>query len=123
MKFQIPVILLIISLSLITPALALKNNDDQTITPIIFHDPVTKNYIYIESDGRHVTSFATDGTLLWHRNPFIDADLKPYRVTKPVIRSIERVKNLNNWIVIRFNSSQFISIDAESGDSTPLGQR
>jgi hypothetical protein len=32
-----------------------------------------------ESDGRHLTAIASDGKLLWIRNPFEDRHLCPYR--------------------------------------------
>lgn len=121
MKGLLP-ILTLISLCVVMPARAMRNNDNQTILPFVFHDPLTKDYIYVESDGRHITAFTPDGVVLWHRNPFKDAHLKPYRFTKPVIYSVERSKISKN-IVITFNSSQMVDLDYKTGSSTFLGQR
>jgi len=97
----------------------LLNNDDATIKPIIYQDPVTANYFYVESDGRHITAFTPTGEILWHRNPFVDSGMEPYRCTKPVIRSIQRE---NNKIGIIFNSSQGGILDEKNGDFVFMGQ-
>lgn len=96
-----------------------KNNDSQTIEPIIFHDTDKNFYVYVESDGRHITAFTSAGKILWHRNPFIDSHLHPYRCTKPIIEYIGRDKR---GLGIRFNSSQFGSLDEKTGDFDFEGQ-
>ena len=97
------------------------NNDKDTITPLVFHDAVTGNYFYVESDGRHVTAFTPDGKLLWHRNPFVDAHLEPYRYSKPTIHWIGRDK-YEHKLAIRFISSQFGFLDEKTGDFQWQGQ-
>ncbi len=98
------------------------NNETQTIKPLIFRDPVTQNYFYVESDGRHVTAFAPDGRILWHRNPFVDANLAPYRKSKPVIVWIGRSLNDKGSLGISFNSSQFGRLNEATGDFHFEGQ-
>ena len=123
MKIRLTTLIFGLCLFLISNLCALRNNDTQTITPIVFLDSVSKLYFYVESDGRHVSAFTSEGTLLWNRDLFVDAKLEPYRFTKPVILSIERKNNLNGIIMITFNSTQMISIDANSGEPTILGRR
>jgi hypothetical protein len=96
------------------------NNDDETIRPFGFIDPVTGNCFYVEADGRHVAAYAADGELIWRRNPFVDANMKPYLFTKPVILEIGR--NRFRELIILFNSSQGGSLDDKTGDFKFGGQ-
>ena len=96
------------------------NNDDASIKPLTFLDTHSHVLYYVESDGRHVTAIANDGKLFWHRNPFVDAKLEPYRYTKPMIRSISSPGG--SRIAITFDSSQFGSLDSKTGDFTFGGQ-
>ncbi len=98
------------------------NNDDATIKPMVFHDDITGNYFYVESDGRHITAFAPDGKILWHRNPFVDAHLQPYRCTKPIIKWIGRDQYRQHKLAIAFNSSQAGTLDDKTGDFQFAGQ-
>lgn len=103
------------------PACVWINNDSQTITPLIYKDPKTGGFIYVESDGRHVTAFSSEGILLWQRNPFEDAHLWPYRVSKPVIVQIEEFPE-SNELSVQFNSSQFGALNKTTGDFRFGGQ-
>ncbi len=96
------------------------NNDDESIKPLTFLNTNSHVLYYVESDGRHVAAIAKDGKLLWHRNPFVDAKLEPYRYSKPVIRSISSPGG--SRISIVFNSSQFGSLDPKTGDFRFGGQ-
>jgi hypothetical protein len=102
---------------------ALRNNDTETIAPLVFHNKDSVNYIYIESDGRHVTAFSPIGKILWHEDLFVAAGLKPYRVTKPVIWTIQRTKYSPTGLSVTFNSTQEVSLDPDTGKSTQLSQR
>lgn len=103
------------------PACVWSNNDSESITPIIHKDSKTGTYFYVESDGRHITAFSSEGTLLWRKNPFEDANLWPYRVSKPIIVSVEDFPE-SNILLIRYNSSQFGSLNKATGKFTFGGQ-
>lgn len=89
---------------------------------------------YVESDSRHVAAIDPRGKLLWNRDPFVDAKLKPYRNQHPVIVLIgppvewmlkgpwiEKSK-ATRFVRINFDSSQFGILNAETGDFIFLGQ-
>ncbi len=96
------------------------NNDNETIKPILYRDKNTGILIIVDSDGRHVTA-KKFGLVLWRRNPFVQGQMKPYRVTKPVIVSVE--KGRRDWhIDIVFNSSQFGEMNLLTGNFEWLGQ-
>src|SRR5579864_5869670 len=38
--------------------------------PFLLKDPRSGSFLYVESDNRHMSAIAPDGTLLWHRNLF-----------------------------------------------------
>ena len=42
-------------------------------------DKQTDTLLYLERDGRHLAAISPAGKILWLRNPFVDADLCPYR--------------------------------------------
>lgn len=96
-------------------------NDDETIKPLTFVHPTSRVIYYVESDGRHISAIAPAGKLLRHRNPFLDAKPQPYRYSKPVIRWIGLIPQTSD-LSISFNSSQFGSLDAKTGDFIFLGQ-
>ena len=102
--------------------------------PRTFKDDRTGVLFYVESDGQHVTAINGGGTILWHRDPFVDAGLKPYwRTAWPVIDSIgktsdKRVETMKErgkkgpFIELGYNSSQFGLLDVTTGEFTFLGQ-
>ena len=92
------------------------NNDEATIKPLTFVDTQSRVLYYVESDGRHVSAIAADGKLLWHRNPFVDAKLQPYRFRKPIIVWIGLDESRGNSLAISFNSSQFGLLNAKTGE-------
>ena len=92
-----------------------------------FKDKESGITFYVESDGRHVAALNAEGKILWHRDPFVEAKLEPYRFERPVIvfigqphpTSIEDRKG--KFIAISFNSSQFGILDVATGNFTFLG--
>ena len=82
----------------------------------------------VARDGRHVIARSHDGRLLWKRNSFVDAKMKPYRVSRPRINFIDKAKS--SWLIgesgsyigIGFDSSQFGIINTETGNFRYLGQ-
>ena len=38
--------------------------------PFLLRDPRSGSFLYVESDGRHMSAIAPDGSLLWHRDLF-----------------------------------------------------
>ncbi|MCE9609574.1 MAG: hypothetical protein K8R23_05130 [Chthoniobacter sp.] len=98
-------------------------NDQQTVEPKVLTDAKTRITYYLESDGRHVSAIAPDGKILWHRDPFNDAKLWPYRVSKPVITYFKFAeKAAKPAIAINFNSSQFGTLDLTTGSFQYEGQ-
>lgn len=53
--------------------------------PQAYLDPISGISFRVESDGRHVDAIDKDGKRLWVRNPFVDANLCPYRSAHPFI--------------------------------------
>jgi len=106
----------------IPKAISLHINDDETVPPQVLVHPETHVLYVLESDGRHITAITPEGKILWHRNPFEDAGLVPYRVTKPVIRYFAFMKDNPQKIGIGFNSSQGGLLDVTTGDFTWQGQ-
>lgn len=83
----------------------------------------------VARDGRHVTARASNGRLIWKRNPFQDAKLGAYRVSHPRINTIGEPKPSwfrytagNCYVGIGFDSSQFGIINTETGNFRCLGQ-
>ena len=70
---------------------------------------------YVESDGRHVSAIDPDGKILWNVDPFVDAGLKPYRLSKPLIVYISKSNVDEDSISIGFDSSQFGDLDRKTG--------
>jgi hypothetical protein len=97
-----------------------RNNDNETISPFAYFDAASSLIFYVESNGRHVTAISTMGAVIWHKNPFDDAHLCPYRVSKPVIVSLE--PNDEYSLIVTFNSSQFGSLSKSTGEFRFLGQ-
>jgi len=103
--------------------------------PVSYLDKQTNTLLYVEGDGRHLAAIASDGTILWHRNPFVDADLCPYRNERPIIVSVGPVlgsgredwiarkwKRKSHLVEIHFDSSQFGVVDIKNGDFLFNGQ-
>lgn len=96
--------------------------------PLAFRPPGSHVIFYVETDGRHVTALDSDGKILWCRNPFVEARLKPYRTPRPVIRLIgQSTKGTTDqmeekFISVAFDSSQFGFMDIKTGDFTFSGQ-
>ncbi len=99
-----------------------KINDPQTVEPKVLIAPKTRITYYLESDGRHVSAISPDGKILWHRDPFNDAGLWPYRVSKPVITYFEFAPDEKPGLAIGFNSSQFGTMDFAKGSFEFHGQ-
>jgi hypothetical protein len=118
--------LIFIYLIIIGAALAKPPQDtvEADTKPLIFLDASTGIYLYVESDRRHVTAFDSEGKILWHRNPFVDAHLESFfpRVLKPIINWVGRDPNRENKLAIGFNSSQFGTLDYKTGDFEYAGQ-
>ncbi len=104
--------------------------------PLAYRDVKSEIIVYVESDGRHVTAISKEGKILWLKNPFQDAGLKPYRVDYPqiiyigppqkwMLQSLEDEDRENAkyiFIGIDFNSSQFGVINLSNGQFTFMGQ-
>jgi len=99
-----------------------KNNDNETIAPFVFRDFDSGVMFYVESNGRHISAIAPTGSVLWHRNPFQEAHLCAYRVSKPLIIGLEPWPGANESLVVRYNSSQFGTISKSTGEFRFLGQ-
>ena len=101
---------------------------------MVFKDPRNSLSFYVESDGRHVAAFDSDGALLWVRNPYEDARLCPYRTPRPVIARLEsreltevyakRIGAIADhaYLSVQFDSSQFGVIDEGDGHFIFEGQ-
>ena len=110
-----------------------KGGEPRPIKPLAFKDEKTGILLYAESDGRHVAGIDRDGKILWHRNPFEDAKLKPYRTRRPVIsyigetpawmlRSMKSRGKSGPFVALSFNSTQSGVLDVKSGDFFFMGQ-
>lgn len=98
--------------------------------PQSYRDPATGTTFYVESDGLHVAAISKEGSILWVRDPFHDANLTDYRTHKPQIVFIGK----GSWsadgirrrevpaIQIRFNSSQFGTMKMRDGEFQFEGQ-
>jgi hypothetical protein len=96
---------------------------------LIYKDGATGTIIYVETDARHVAAISPDGKLLWRKDPFVDANLQPYRVSRPTIvllgpqPSGELPEGASAPVAtIAYNSSQFGLINIKDGHFTFLGQ-
>ena len=98
------------------------------VEPQSYKDADTGIIFYVESDGRHVSAISQEGKILWHRNPFEDAKLEPYRCKFPVISFVGKpndwmIKGGNKkYILINFNSSQAGIMDFDKGDFICIGK-
>lgn len=92
-----------------------RNNDNEEISPICLkYDDAT--LLYVESNGRTVSAIdIASGKTIWTKDPFSNWKLKPYRFSKPVITSI-KPETKPGWIEVRYNSSQFGSIEVATGN-------
>lgn len=107
--------------------------DENHVVPKAIQDPATKIIFYLESDGRHISAISPDGKLLWSRDPFVDAKLKPYRGPHPIICYFNFVDPTwwkihsylglaDDFIGLGYNSSQFGAINKITGKFTWFGQ-
>jgi hypothetical protein len=93
-----------------------------------YRDKESGIIFYVESDGRHVAAIDRDGKLLWNRDPFVEAKLKPYRFDRPVIVSIGAPlpwmtkDRTGQFVLINFNSTQAGILSVQKGDFIFLGQ-
>lgn len=89
--------------------------------------------LYLETDHRHIAAINSIGKVVWLRDPFEDAHLSPYRIAKPRITRFAplldcQIRNRtslilrNHFIFVGFDSSQFGSLDARTGDFLFEGQ-
>jgi hypothetical protein len=96
--------------------------------PVAYVDKNLQVVFYAETDGRHLSAINLDGRVLWTRSPFVDAQLKPYRVVEPRIVKINPplpwmiVGAKGTFVAITFESTQFGLVDVKSGDFILLGQ-
>jgi hypothetical protein len=102
--------------------------------PLTFKDDKTAIIFYVESDGRHVAAIDRDGKVLWHRDPFEEHGLKPYRKARPVIAkigsatgpsvegSMKRRGQKGPFIYLSFDSTQTFVVDEITGESVFEGQ-
>jgi len=100
--------------------------------PLVYKDTESGTLFYVESDGRHVVAINSDAKILWHRDPFSDAHLEPYRTDKPQIVFIGKPlqwmmeamkgKGSGQFILINYNSTQAGVLDMKTGDFTFMGQ-
>lgn len=98
-----------------------------------FFDPRSGITLYLESDRRHIAAISPAGKLLWLRDPFADAHLEPYRTAHPRIVQFAPFQECeiqlrkmpvlrDHFIFVGFDSSQFGSLDALTGDFIFEGQ-
>ena len=100
--------------------------------PQAYRDADSGIIFYVESDGRHVAALSNEGKVLWHRDPFTDAKLQPYRTKQPRIVWIGQPlkwmveamssKGRGKFISVSYNSSQAGVMDIKTGDFTFMGQ-
>jgi len=118
----------ILSVALVCAQPTSVNEPYRSRGPVAYVDKKLQVVVYAETDGRHVSAINFDGRVLWTRNPFVDAHLKPYRVAEPKIvffytprpRMIEGKKG--SFVGVMFESTQSGLMDLESGKFTFLGQ-
>jgi hypothetical protein len=124
--------MLIVALLLVTSSSAAKpfiaHETEPYRGPVAYVDKKLRIVFYAESDGRHLSAIDFDGRVLWTRNPFVDAHLKPYRVAEPRIVGIYRPLpwmvegQKRSFVAIEFESTQFGVVDVKSGQFFSLGQ-
>ncbi len=110
-----------------------KEGDPLPTKPLAFKEAKTGILLYAESDGRHIEGIDRDGKILWHKNPFEDAKLKPYRTRRPVVsyigeapdwmlRSMKSRGKKGPFVGLSFNSSQSGALDVTTGEFFFMGQ-
>jgi hypothetical protein len=96
--------------------------------PQAYKDVESGITFYVESDGRHIAAISSTGTVLWARDPFVDAHLEPYRTEKPQIVVIGAPLEWmtrpysGKFILVGFNSSQTGIMDMKTGEFHFVGQ-
>jgi len=93
------------------------------ITGLIYHDATANVIIYVETDGRHVVAISPGGKILWRKDPFVDAQLEPYRGAHPTITFVgscasgRETNDLNSGktFCLKYSSSQSGAMDITTG--------
>jgi hypothetical protein len=101
---------------------ALTNNDSEQFHPLAYFNTNKDIFIYVESDGQHITAFEPSGKILWCRTPLTELKIKRRWFTKMGIIQILGIHDPHFDILLRTNSSQNICLDSETGDSRDCGQ-
>jgi hypothetical protein len=110
-----------------------KEGEPRPTKPLAFKEAKTGILLYAESDGRHIAGIDRDGKILWHKNPFEDAKLEPYRTRRPVIsfigeapdwmlRSMKSRGKKGPFVGLSFNSTQSGTLDVKTGEFFLMGQ-
>jgi hypothetical protein len=99
---------------------------EDAVYPIKLTDKLTGNVYEVQSDRRTVVAKKANGEIIWKINPFVDSNMKPYRVEYPYINYfvVWKYSTRPEIPVLRicFNSSQFGDIEIESGKFKFHGQ-
>ena len=110
-----------------------KEGEPRPTKPLAFKEAKTGILLYAESDGRHIAGIDRDGKILWHKNPFEDAKLKPYRTRRPVVSFIGEapdwmLRNMKSrgkkgpFVGLSFDSTRSGVLDATTGEFFFMGQ-
>ena len=96
------------------------------VYPIRITDKETGNVYEVQGDRRTVVAKKPNGEIIWKINPFVDSNMRPYRVDHPYINYfvVWKYSTRPELPVLRicFNSSQFGDIELESGKFRYCGQ-
>ena len=90
--------------------------------PFVLKDNKTGWIFYLESNRRHITAIDNGGNIVWHKDPFKEAKLEPYRFEHPVIRWMGFPANDDTSIGITYDSSQSGNIKKINGEFIFKGQ-
>jgi hypothetical protein len=91
-------------------------HDDQIGKTLTFVDAKTGITFYVEADARHVVAMSPTGTVLWRRDPFVDAHLPYNGVATPVIWSVGL--DYLGRVFLALTSNESGHIDPATGDFT-----
>jgi len=111
-----------VALELPGPCTWTTNTDESQAARVSYVDKATGLVFYVESDGRHVAAIDPMGKIRWVRDPFAEAKLCAYRVSRPTVVSIKAMPGDPSLLLLSYDSSQFGALKKLSGDFTPLGQ-
>ena len=102
--------------------------------PQTYRDSKTGTILYVETDGRHMAAISADGKLLWHRDPFQDAQLPYYRFKHPQVvylgpasesrppAHLPRQEEPSQFVAISLANSQFGFLKISNGEFKFYGQ-